>query len=217
MTVNKTNLTKSLIFCAVSLGTASSANATTGTFDVGFRTITDVTIVETQALNFGTTVLNTQGGNCTMTASAATVSETDSAIDGPGTTDDSAGQVSGTGCLTTLEGVLGNQVGIYTLGGISGSDINVTVNEVIVTDFTFTPDTGCYSVYDGAAASALDTCDAFFPGSTFTTPLADGTDAGDAGVTDAELRVVVGGSIDITTTLSSNTNYTDQFTIDAIY
>jgi len=209
------NFKKSVMVCALSLGSISAANAAEGTFDVGFRTITDVTIVETQALSFGATMFATSGGVCSMDASAATVSDVQAGING-GADGSTAGLIAGTGCIDQAAATTGNQIGIYTVSGISGADVKVTVNEVLGAEFDFTPDSGCISNYDGSSGG--DTCQSFFPGTAVTTALANSTEGtADSEVTDTELRVVIGGKITVNTDLTSDTNYTQQFTIVATY
>jgi len=207
------NFKKTVLVCALSLGSISAANATTGTFDVGFRTITDVTITETQALNFGATMYATSGGVCSMGAAAGDINDTDSGIlGGAPIAGGTAGNVSGTGCITTAAGASGNQLGIYTLFGITGADIKVTVNEVVGADFSYTPDSGC--VANHVAGATNDTCDTFFTGSPVTVTTSDATDGTSLA---GETNVVLGGKVTVNTDLSSDTNYTQQFTIVATY
>jgi hypothetical protein len=215
------NFKKSVMVCALSLGSISAANAATGTFDVGFRTITDVTITENQAISFGATLFSASGGVCDMLASAGTVDDTDLNIvrDVPITGGAStAGAVSGAGCIDTAVGASGNQLGIYTVAGIAGAAVKVTINEVLGAEFNYSPNQGCIGTYDGADDG--DTCTSFFPGTTVNSSLLDignDTDPADGAASDGSLKIVLGGTVTLTADLASDTNYTQQFTIDATY
>ncbi|MBU2923208.1 hypothetical protein Q4506_07425 [Colwellia sp. 4_MG-2023] len=213
--MNNKLLSKSLVFTAISF-IATTVNAQSVDFPVSFRTISDVEIQQVQALSFGATMFSANGGTCSMDASGTTINDADAAIlRGTPVSGSLAGAVTGTGCIDTAAGISGNQIGIYRVIGISGSDVQITVNEVTGSDFTYTPDSGCISNYDGATAG--DTCQSFFVSSPTTTALADATDGADANVTEGELRIVIGGKITINTDLTADTNYSQDFTIDAIY
>jgi len=209
------NFKKSVLVCALSLGSIGVANATIEPVNVGFTTIVDVAIVATQELSFGTTVYSALGGVCTMDAAVANINDNDAAITPASpVTGGTGGSVVGTGCITSaMNTAPGNQLGIYTLTGTAGANVKVTVTGVSGTDFTFAP-VGCIPVYTGLATASE--CVPFTVGNATTTT--DIADLLDLNATPGELRVVVGGVMTIGgTDLTPETTYTQTFDIQAIY
>lgn len=206
---------KPLLISAFVLTSITSANAATGTFTVGFTTVTDVTITEIQPLTFGTTMFITNGGSCVLDAAtplAATMqSDATTALTGA-----NFGDVSGSGCTNTAAGASGNQGGYYRLAGLSGSDVKVTINPVTNADFSFTPDSGCVNDHDGTAAVDSDSCVVFSSGVQLTATLANAVETG-VNQVDTQLMIAVGGTITINQELTSATVYSQNFTIDVTY
>jgi len=207
------SLTKPLLLSAVILASMNSANAQIEPFAVSFNTIADISIVQDQPLSFGPNIFITNGGVCTLNAAtplAATMQSDESTLTGA-----NYGDIAGSGCVTTLAGVNGNQGGYYRVTGVSGISVKVTVNPASNADFAFVP-AGCVIDHDGTAAANSDNCLPFASGTQLTSTLANATEGGGSGV-DQQLMIAVGGTITINQALTSGTPYTQDFTIEVTY
>jgi len=206
-------IAKPLLFNVLVLTAMTSANAATGTFAVAFNTVADVSIIEVQPLSFGANMFITSGGVCTLNAAtplASTMQSDESTLTG-----NNYGDITGSGCVTTLAGINGNQGGYYRLTGVSGIAVKVTVNPATNADFGFVP-AGCINNHDGTATANSDSCDIFASGVQLSATLANSTEGGGSGV-DTQLMLAVGGEITINQELTPGTAYTQNFTIDVTY
>lgn len=179
------------ILATVPVMFAASTMAATVTGNVGFRTIQDVSITETVALNYGTSVIPLSGNSCTIDGDGQTV----------GAVAVASGALSGGGCSGTGTG------GYFALSGENSASVRITVNSSDSTtypDYTFTPE-GNYASDDlGAAITAFDS---YFP-DTQTTVSLSGAGLG---------TLFVGGRLQIVNDLSYDTSYTVTYDIDVTY
>jgi len=166
---------------ALTLTLLSSAHAAVFNATGSFRTVADVTITEVTALSFGTAITGKGGTICTLTATAA------------GGSADATTTIASTGCA-----VGGGASGEYTLAGENNAVVNILVNEVLDTDYNFSP---AGQLGDGAAATA------FFNNSSQSLTLSG---AG-AGV------ISIGGVLTVINTLTPSTSYSIAYDIGVIY
>jgi hypothetical protein len=212
MQPNKTKI--AIVVGAMYLGVSGASMAASESFNITAATIADVVITENTALDFGANIFTT-AGNCSMDA-AAPLSD-DIHVDDGTTVASGYGDLSGTSCIIGNAGT----PGVYTVSGSSGSDISITLGGISTADFTFSPDSSAYGIYNGAADSgdSIGT-DLSTSGATPLT-LADGTDASGvpgAGVVDGELMFTLGGTLTILQPLTSETVYgAETFTVSVTY
>ena len=200
-----------IVAIAVMAGSMNVANAAVSPFAVSFTTVADVVLSEVTPLNFGTNVFIANGGICDMGVVPAPASlVTVPAQTGAAGT---SGNITGAGCLTVNAGANGNTLGYYTVVGLGGQSVTVTVASASNADFDFAP-AGCVANFDGGAGG--DTCDTFTADNPIVARLSD---AGDDGtVLLNSTTIVVGGRITVgATDLTPATAYTQNFNITAVY
>lgn len=197
---------------------ASVANGASLSADITASTLPDVTLVEVQPLNFGTTMYVTANGTCTMNASIPGESAQMQYEDDGGATATNFGKLSGTGCINST-----GTPGIYRIEGAAGINVTITINGLSPgTDFAFTP-AGCIVTYNGAGGgvSSGDTCDSFVVGANISKLLPGNSEesAGGPGHTQAgELVFTIGGTVTIGgTDLTADQGYNGDFTVDVTY
>lgn len=220
MQPNKTKI--ALLLGAVCLGASGAANAASADFDITVTTIPDVTLTEVQALDYGTTMYVTAGGNCLMNAStpgnapASLMQYTRQAL----VVAANYGDLTGTGCVN---GAGNGTPGIYRITGIQGGSVRITISGVTGTDFSFSPNSGCIVNYNGTTVNDGDSCTTFVPGVQTTRLLAataedDGTGATGQPSVAGQLMFTVGGTVTIGgTDLTPNQPYTENFPVTVIY
>jgi len=179
---------------------AMSAQAKTASFNVGFVTLADLDIVQTQALTFGQNLIGLTGTSCTM--SITTTGTTAAAAASMLT--DNQDELSGAGCLTVATGV-NNLMGIYTITGAQGQAFNITVASASNGDFDFAPTgtviAGGVNIGSGVTVFA-------------NTPQSSTLQATAA----ADAYISVGGTITVgAADLAPNTPYSQTFDITATY
>jgi hypothetical protein len=222
MQPNKTKI--ALLLGAVCLGASGAANAATADFDITVTTIPDVTLTEVQALDFGTTMYVTAGGNCLMNAAtpgnavAGQMQYTRQA--GSVVAATNYGDLTGTGCVN---GTGNGTPGIYRISGIPGGSVRITISGVTGADFSFAPNSGCIVNYSGDDTDDGDECSTFVPGVQTTRLLAATTEddstapAGQPSVP-GQLMFTVGGTVTIGgVDLTPNQAYTENFPVTVIY
>lgn len=230
MQPNKTKL--ALQIGAVVLGALCASNSYADTFTAEVTTVDDVEITERVALSFGTNVFTTASTSCTMLVtdeSTGTANPTPVLMKYASTAAVSVGgaygDLSGDGCVnaTTDTAVT---AGVWDITGIPGGSVKILLTEIAqdVTDYTYSPDTGCYVEYNGDNTANADSCVALAPGTVYTTPLAasaedDAVPAAGSGTSVAgALAFTVGGTISIGTSgLTAETPYDLKFQVDVTY
>jgi len=198
--MKKNLITKVLVGSLLTVA-AMSAQAKTASFNVGFVTLADLDIVQTQALTFGQNLIGLTGTTCTMTvANSGTTANGTAAL----VIQDHDDSLSGAGCLTVAAGV-NNLMGVYSITGASGQAFNVTIASASNADFDFAP-TGLVFTGDASTNTGVTVF--------ANTPQSATLRAG--GSNDAYLTVA--GTISVgATDLSPNTPYSQTFDITATY
>lgn len=213
MQPNKTKL--ALQIGAVVLGALCASNSYADPFTITVNTLNDVSIDTVQALDFGENITTGASGSCGMNANVPTAAEVladATTLDGTG-----FGVITGGNCIGT--GVTVATPGIYSVEGVGGLDVNLTLGSLTQTgDFTFTP-TGCGVVHNGiGGADANDICTTYTAGTPLTMTLADATDATGANSVENFGHFTVGGTLAVgATPLDSDTNYSVTFNVDVVY
>ncbi|WP_416308183.1 hypothetical protein [Neptunicella sp. SCSIO 80796] len=208
MQPNKTKL--ALQVGALLLGASCGFSTSADTFNITVNTISDVEIDTVTALDFGEYIITDANTSCAMDAS--TPEDAVVFADG-GLTATDYGLLNGDGCVG--DGVSVGTPGVYSITGVAGLDIKITLNSEAQAggDFTYTPD-GCVVDHDGASGG--DLCTALAAGNQVTATIADGVDDGDA--ISGETHFTVGGVIDIGATgLTSDTDYDATFLVNVVY
>ncbi|MGS2720620.1 hypothetical protein [Paraglaciecola aestuariivivens] len=208
MQPNKTKL--ALQIGAVVLGALCASNSYADTFSVTVNTLSDVTIDTVQPLDFGENITTDANGTCAMSATSpagATVLADDNI------TVSGFGVITGSSCIGS--GTTVATPGIYSIEGVGGLDVSLTLSSLTQSgDFTFTP-TGCGVVHDNAGTDG-DVCTTYTAGTPLTMTLANGTDNGASVANFAHFTV--GGTLDVgATALDSDTSYTVTFNVDVVY
>jgi hypothetical protein len=203
--MKKSNLFKALAASAI-LSTAMAANAKTETYSVGFVTIQDLNISQSQGMSFAQNVIGKTGTTCTLHFA---VTGTGTGLAVAADVDDG---LAGNGCLTVGGGAsptaVSNLAGIYHITGAAGQAVNVTVASITSDAFNFTPSGQSVTQGDALATAANQT-------SVFAdSPAADSIGAG----ANNGVSLVVGGTLTIgAADLTANTPYSGSFAITAIY
>jgi hypothetical protein len=215
MQPNKTKL--ALTIGAMLLGASNASSAATGTFDITITTIADVTLVEEDALDFGTNVFTTVG-NCTMLANGG--SDTTMLIDrgSAQAADDGAtyGRLDGSSCIAG-DGL--GTPGRYRVVGTTGATVNVSFAPVTGTGFTFSPTQAFASDYNlvvGSATIGDDDVIALAAGAPTAVRLAT-TAEGAAEPVDASLIIAVGGLLTLTAPQTADTPVEGDFVVTVTY
>jgi len=172
--------------------------AKTTNFNIGFVTIQDLSITQSNALTFGQTITGIAGKTCTIskvfsgavnTAVATTAAHTDG--------------VSGDGCLTTNNALNNNLSGVYAISGEVNQAITLTLAPTTNANFTFTPNG---QIFGAATAPSSGTI-------VFSnTPTSSTLDASGDSIVIVMGNIVIGG-----TDLTPNTPYSQTFDITATY
>lgn len=219
MQPNKKKL--ALVLGVLFLGMSGNTIAETGTFKVKVKTIPDVAIEQVTSLSYGANMFVDNAKSCLMNAAtpgslAADKMQYRGAV---AVVKANYGDLTGTGCVN---GPALGTPGVYKIKGIAGNTVNITIAGIATDDFSFAPNSGCVATFEGG--TALDTCDAFVPGATFTKKLPlggaseDAASGGSAGVSVAgELVFTVGGTISTLKALTEATAYTAKFPVTVIY
>jgi hypothetical protein len=196
---------------ALIVGASCAFGASADPFQMTVNTISDVTIATVTALDFGTNITTDPSVSCAMDASApagATVFA-DAALVAA-----AYGVITGGSCIGS--GTTVATPGVYSITGVAGLDVTVTLSSVaqVGGDFTYTP-TGCVVDHDGAAGG--DVCTVYTAGTPAIVGIANASDTGgnaQSGLT----HFTVGGTIATGPTgLTSDTPYTATFNVDVVY
>jgi hypothetical protein len=213
MQLHKTRIALGLgVLC---LGVSGTSNADSQSFNISATTIDDVILTQENGIDFGQTIFTT-AGTCLLTGNVPLDTllqiKPDSAINAV----NGNGVLSGTACVDSVAGT--GTAGTYKVSGVSGTLVNIAVSSVTETDFSFVPNSTAYGNYDQATDG--DTIlNLLQVGALYTasTNLADGTDGGDAGVTEAELIFTVGGTLTVINPLIASTPYDSTFDVTVTY
>lgn len=214
MQPNKTKI--ALVIGALLLGTSGASNAATGTFNITVNTIADVVLTEETPLDYGTNIFTT-AGTCVM--SAVTPGHNDMQIDSAGTAAATAyGDLSGGGCVN---GAALGTPGLYKISGTGGATVNITLNGITATDFTFTPDSNAFASYGATGAAgtvADDTLGALSTVAPTAVRTPDATEAAQPEVTVGEVLFTLGGTLTVLNPLTALTTYNaETFVVSVVY
>jgi hypothetical protein len=230
MQPNKTKI--ALLIGASYLGAFSASNALADTFQMKVNTITDVTI-EPKAggttLSFGEQI-KTSTGACAMEGrypeNADVGVEHSTLPSGPDLA--KQGVITGPSCVGS--GSSTGDVGMYVVKGSPGLTVNFRVSEVTQVNpidaaktFTFKPNSGCYTVFDGTQGSDADSCTPYTMGNTITSvklPVSDAAESENPGgaVIPGEIYFTIGGTLEIGPNgLDQNQSYDAKFLVDVTY
>lgn len=220
-------LQKSLIVTGMLSGFISVASfADEEAMSFSFETVPDVSIVQTQALDFGDNLAINVGSTCTLRVTATDVPGSLDARMGLTTTATTAttNYQTRTGNCDDGTGTTTGTAGIYTISGAGGIDINITLNSIIAasdTEFSFSP-TGV--VVDNVAPAGASAQDSVFVGLTAdASSEARLPSAVDPGYTSGnpipgQTFVYVGGTLTAQKALEAGRTYdTQTFIIDVVY
>lgn len=197
------SITRALAVCALvttALGSTLKINAATLSTGVGFVTVQDLVITQSNALSFGQSVIGKASTSCvlavtvyggaTTTAAAATAAINDN--------------ITGVGCIPVAGALTNNLAGVYGITGATSQAFNVTVKSATNADFSFTPTAKVGNVAAGLSAA----------GNVVFADTSQATTTDSAGLA----MVVVAGTITIgSANLVANTPYSQNFDIVATY
>jgi hypothetical protein len=217
-------LNKIILGLAVALS-ASQVAATTQTANFTFQTLPAVSIVETQAMNFGAVLALTSAAACTMELDA--VNYISGTVDGTGALTGSSataganeeGFTAGCSAAAVAAGANAGTAGLYTITGAEGSTVTVTLTTDDNTgggiDFQpigYVGDFGT-SLRDNVTGPAATS-----PGAGTGVPIQLPA-SGDANpdVTAGEVVLVLGGTITNQRALTPSEALTATFTVDVNY
>lgn len=195
---------------------STSVLAATVTGSVGFRTIKDVTVTETNSVNFGNSIVPLAGKTCSFAGFDTGLATGASKLAVPTST--AAIDIAGTGCTDGDDAT----PGYFTISGATGASIKITVNSsdaVAFPDYTFTPAVQ-YSAFPvgGAANTSADNTNQIgtniFPDTTTTVVL---NDANVTNADDGQGTLFVGGTLSIVNDLSYDTSYSVDYVVDVTY
>jgi hypothetical protein len=229
MQPNKTKI--ALLIGASYLGAFSASNAWADAFTLNVNTISDVEIAayNAKALAFGEQI-KTSPGVCAMEGRYPANADVNIIHSSAPTTLELNSQSIITGAACVGSGVSTGDVGIYRVTGSPGLTVNFTISEltqVNATDptktFTFKPNSGCYTAFNGTPTADQDLCTAYSMGIPITSvklPVSDlGETLGNTGiVTAGEIYFTVGGELEIGPNgLDQNQAYDAKFLVDVTY
>lgn len=213
MQPNKTKI--SLIIGAMFLGVSGASMAASVSFPITATTIADVVLTEDVSLDFGTNIFTT-AGTCVMNAAQPGTALLQ--LDGAGVVAATAfGDLSGNGCVN---GAALGTPGVYTVSGTGGTAVNITLNGITETDYTFTPNSGAISSYGAATAAGTtgdDTIGALSATGVNTFRTADSTEAAEVEVTVNELVFTLGGTLTVLNPLTASVPTTNTFIVNVVY
>jgi hypothetical protein len=224
MQPRKSKITLALAVIATT-GFNASIEAAQEALVVGFTTVPNITLTESQAMDFGIGMSLADNVACTMLVAGDTVN---TGNEFPGdiimkmastvSAGTQTGDLSGPGCLASV-GSKGT-VGIYEISGIEGGTVKVTVNDITAgTSFNYAA-VGCVASYDGSGDS--DTCSAIAGGSvTSAVVAASGDTVGNSSGTGipvpGKTLIALGGIITTAKTHTASEVMTESFSIDVTY
>jgi hypothetical protein len=211
-------LQKSLIVAGMMSGLLSmSSHAADADLSFSFETIVDVSIVQTQGLDFGADLAISAASTCTLLVSSTVRPGSVAARQGLGVA------VAESGTFETRTGDCDNAgvgtAGIYTITGAPGVTVNVTVNPIAPAgglDFSFVP-TGAVINYVSDVTD--DTILNVVSATELPVILADTDDVSTTGSPIAgQTLLFVGGTLTAQQTLTAGTTYNTQtFVVDVVY
>lgn len=212
MQPNKTKIALGIgVLC---LGVSGTSNATTESFNISATTIADVGLVQVNGIDYGSNVF-TSVGNCILIGNEP--ADADLQID-PAIASIALdnGTLSGTSCVNGDD--LGTP-GEYTVTGLTATDVTISMTSISNADFTFIP-LGVASGYGNATpADSDDTREAVSSAGPVTLRTAGAAD--DDGivnlVVDQQLKIFLGGTLNVLQTLTPNTPYTGTFDLTVTY
>jgi hypothetical protein len=204
----------SSILLSLSASTLAFDTQLTGTFS----TITNVEIAQVTPMVFNG-LQPASGSSCTMlTPSLAngfpgeTVMQLSAVSSTPGPSTD-IGDMSGTGCSTSVDGT----PGIFRITGAAGATVTVSLSAVTELGITYTPE-GCASSYTGAAD--LDTCNNITTADETIVLAALGDEtvsAGNGTPVAGESMLALAGTVASSIGLSAATPYVINFDVTVSY
>lgn len=218
----KRNLQKSLLASALLLSISNASIAGSNPYTVSAQAIADVSIIEVTPLSFGNRVDGNAGSTCTLLSLEPGDTDVNADLDfgaaGAGLTASSEGAnwnaISGN-CKTG-----GEASGVYEVAGEPGSTFSITLAAVDAGDFTFTPDYGCYVIWDddfAVPATGTDSCGYLSSGTVagVEIPATNADVEGD--LNPGKARFSIGGTLTVVNDLTPNTGYNPTFDIVVAY
>jgi hypothetical protein len=211
-------ITTALGLGVLCLGVSGTSNAVQGSFPITASTLADVGLVQNSPISFGTNVFTT-AGNCVLIGNDP--SNADLQVDPVISGTDTNGTLSGTGCVG---GAALGTAGQFTVTGISGADITVSMGSIPDTDnaglWSFIPNRSVASGYGNATPTdSDDTFAAISSAAPVTLRLAatGDEDALVGTVVDQELVIFLGGTLSVLQPLTANQAYTGSFDLTVTY
>jgi hypothetical protein len=216
-----TKLNKVIIGAALILG-VGQAYSTTQTANFQFRTLPAVSIVETQAMNFGAVLQLTSGAACTMELN--TTDFLAGSVDGTGLGATAGANEEGftTGCsaAAVTAGANAGTAGLYTISGAQGAtvDVTLTTDDNSGGGIDFQPIGYVGNFAAGPARADITGPAATTPGAgtPVNVQLAATGDA-NPDVTAGEVILVLGGTVTNQRALTASEALTATFTVDVNY
>jgi len=213
---------KTLVAAALLMSMSNASMAGSNPFTISAQAIADVKISEITPLSFGTKVDGNAGSTCTLLSLEPADDDVNADIDSDGVAADTIGTGNAGSNWDAISGNCktgGEASGVYEVAGEQGMTFNITLAAVVDTDFTFTPDYGCYVIWgdDTGTTAGDDSCGYLSTGTVSGIEInATGADT-DADVNPGLSRFTVGGVLSITNDLTPNTSYNPTFDIIVAY
>jgi hypothetical protein len=211
MQPNKTKIALSI--GVLFLGVSGTSNAATESFNISATTIADVGLVQVNGIDYGTNIF-TSVGNCILIGNEPADLQIDPSITSSALDN---GTLSGTSCVNGDD--LGTP-GEYTVTGITATDVTISMTSISTADFTFTP-LGAASGYGNATPAEDDDVRIAVSSSGPITARTAG--AGDVNaliannVVDQQLKIFLGGTLNVLQTLTPSTPYSGTFDLTVTY
>lgn len=203
------------ILCVVGIVASPLSLAKQTDAGISFTTVPDVSIIQLQALAYGSDMTLGLNDTCILAVNSTDApSEADAGISNSG--------AGSSGSYLTRSGGCGGAAGtvtagIYEVSGGAGVPVKITLNTLTGTNFNFAP-TGTVGTYGTPDSDTFVNLVADGEATATLASVASVTGAVSGGTPQAgKTKVFVGGTLTASTALSAGTTYTETFTIDVTY